>query len=81
MATFKIFEDRDENREKENRVIGNGLTKHLVNKGQEKRPTLAVLNNVVDQKRGVSNGENKAVRYTTSPFLLYFYVYYLRIYT
>uniref|UniRef100_A0A336MS83 Cyclin-A2 n=1 Tax=Culicoides sonorensis TaxID=179676 RepID=A0A336MS83_CULSO len=51
MATFKIFEDRENATEKENRVLG-GPSKMVLGKaGIEKRTTLAVLSNVIDQNR------------------------------
>lgn len=50
MASFQIFEDQ--NREKENVVTGTvGNMKVLAGKNQDKRPTLAVLNNVLNDKQ------------------------------
>lgn len=53
MAAFQIFEDRENPIEKENRVHGPGIKMGISGKsGMEKRATLAVLNNVIDQNRG-----------------------------
>lgn len=52
MATFQIFEDRENPIEKENRVVGGAIKMGVGKPGMEKRTTLALLNNVIDQNRG-----------------------------
>lgn len=50
MASFQIFEDQ--NRDKENAGVGPAANvKALVGKNVEKRPTLAVLCNVLNDKQ------------------------------
>lgn len=52
MATFQIFEDHGNAVEKENRGVGNGIKMGVGKPGMEKRTTLALLNNVIEQNRG-----------------------------
>lgn len=53
MATFQIFEDRENAGEKENQVALGGIKLGVGKPGMEKRTTLATLNNVIDQQNRI----------------------------